>query len=65
MNAVDYYNKYTREELKQLMESIRADPANRNPDKNSVWIYTRKVHKKLDDIVRAIQWHVEEERRQA
>lgn len=64
MTPADLYHKYTMSELTDMAERIWADPANRNPE-GSLYIYTPKARKKLENIARAITFHIEERRKAA
>jgi hypothetical protein len=46
--------KLTMEQLVVLMKKIQEDPANKNPDPHSIYLYSPKAKKKLDLISRAI-----------
>ena len=64
MTPADLYHKYSMQELIDMAERIRADPENHNP-KGSLYIYTPKARKKLENIARAISFHIEERRKAA
>ena len=57
------YDK-TEEELQAMMREIESDPKNRMPP-SSIFLYTPKARKKLDNIARVITWQLAEKRRLA
>lgn len=50
-------------ELVQLSQVIMSDPVNKNPNKNSIFIYTPKARRKLHDIDWAIYHHQQADRK--
>lgn len=62
MNALQYYKKYSTNDLLKLQESITSNPENKNPSPDSIWRYKKPVHKKLDEIARAIAMHMQDKR---
>ena len=62
MNRVGLYRKYSIGQLVQMQQKIRDDPKSRNPNKDSIWIYNKPAHKKLDDIAWAITYHLADKR---
>jgi hypothetical protein len=45
-----------------MAAEIRDNPANRNPVPGSIWLYTPRVHRKLDAIAWAITYHLHDKR---
>jgi len=60
--AVRLYRKHTVAELVALQEAITSDPASRNTKQNSIYLYEPKARKKLNDIARAITYHLKDTR---
>lgn len=56
MNAYDLYNRYTLQELTEMLERMREDPANQQGF--SLYLYTPTARKKMEKISWAITWHV-------
>lgn len=63
--AHDLYKRRTIEELLAKGEAVRADPANKNPQAGSIYLYTPKARKLLDDIAWAIKYHMDDKRAEA
>lgn len=64
--AHDLYKRKTQAELVEMQRAICADPANRTPpEQKSIWIYTPKARKKLEDIAWAIKYHLDDKREQS
>lgn len=61
MSAVKLYTKYSQEDLVRLMEDIQSRPENHMPA-GSVYLYTPNARKKLENITRAITWHLADKR---
>ena len=40
----------TMQELLAKQRAIEADPKNRNPQKGSIWLYTKNAQRRLDKI---------------
>ena len=57
--------KWTMEKLVAEMNRISADPASKNPNKDSINIYTPAARKKMDDISWAIYHHLKASKVQA
>lgn len=55
----------TIEELHALDKALTSDPANVNPNKYSIYMYTPATHKKLDKIARAISDKLIEKKKSA
>lgn len=62
--AYRLYCRHSVEELVAMQQRIRNDPASRNPN-GGIWLYTKPVHKNLDDISWAIYYHTEDTRNAA
>lgn len=60
MNAVGLYQKHSMAELVELRLRITGDPANQQT--GSIYLYTPKARKRLNDIDRAITWHLSDKR---
>ena len=59
--AISLYRRYTMAELTAMQKAICDDPANANPGHTgggSIYLYTAKARKKLDDIAWAISYHM-------
>lgn len=46
--------RHTMEQLVALMQELQSDPANANPLKGSIYLYTKETNRKLDNIGFAI-----------
>lgn len=62
MSALNLYKRNTQAELVAMQEAIRSDPANKLPPGSSLYIYTPKARKRLNDIAWAIRYHTEDKR---
>ncbi len=62
--SLDLYNRYSAEELQAMATPIKRIPENQMP-KGSLYLYTPKARKKLDDIAWAIQQHIADNRMNA
>lgn len=61
--AHDLYKRKTQAELLEMQQAITSDPANRTPpEQNSIYLYTPKARKKLEDIAWAIRYHLDDKR---
>ncbi len=58
--ALNLYKRHSMEALTAMQQAICDDPACRNPEKGSIWIYTPAARKKLADIAWAIRYHMED-----
>ena len=56
--ATRYYEKYSLKELEKIMQEVTDNPANKNPEKNSIYIHSKNARKRMDDISWAITWHL-------
>ena len=66
--AHDLYKRHTQTELTAMQQAITSDPASQNPDAanhGSIWLYTPKARKKLEDIAWAIRYHMDDKREAA
>lgn len=54
--------KFTMDELVEMMDKIATNPKNKSHDKNSVYIHTPQARKRMDDIGWAIQGKLREAR---
>jgi hypothetical protein len=60
--AHELYKRHSMDELIDMRDDLCNDPANRNPVRGSIYLYTKKTHKKLDDIAWAITMHMQDRR---
>ncbi|HEY5085882.1 MAG TPA: hypothetical protein VII66_00860 [Gemmatimonadaceae bacterium] len=56
-DRMQLHDHYSADELADIAMSLRDDPANRNTDSSSVYLYNRQTRKALDNIAYAIYWH--------
>lgn len=62
-NACKMADNMTFEELTAMANRLRDDPANANPQHangNSIYLYTKATHKRLDAIAWAITYKLKE-----
>lgn len=59
MNAVKLFQKYSQSELTEMQSKLMSNPANRNRDKNSIFIYNIATRRKLKEIEWAIFHHLQ------
>lgn len=50
-------------ELEGMIHELRQDPANRNQEPGSIYLYSPKARTRLHDITLAITWHLREQQR--
>lgn len=55
-DPVKLANHLSMEELNELRQSVENDPAHKNRDTGSIWLYNRKGRRKLDAISWAITY---------
>lgn len=63
-NAVKLSNHLTLEQLVEMAEGLRSDPANQNT-KGGIWLYTKATHRRLDAIAWAITYKLQEKKQAA
>lgn len=59
-NSTSLYKKHSIAQLNEMRKALCADPANRNTEVGSIFIYTRTAHQRLDAIARAIYFHMQD-----
>ena len=60
--ALTLYRRKTKQELVEMQRQIETDPSNRTPrDGRTIYLYTPKARKKLDDIAWAIRYHLDDQ----
>lgn len=63
MNPAKLFEKYSLAELQEIQSKLMNDPANRNADKDSIFIYNKRTRDKLRDIDWAIFHHLQNKRK--
>jgi hypothetical protein len=61
--AHNLYKRLSMEQLHAKRQALIADPANRNPDRDSIYLYTPKARRMLDDIAWAVSYHMSDEKK--
>lgn len=56
---------YTLAELEEIRQEIISDPANLNPEQNSIYIYCKQARRKLDALAWAVTYRLGEKKRAA
>ena len=63
MKAYELSKRYNIDRLLEMDKEIKEDPANKNTDKNSIYLYTKSARKKLDEIGWAIIFILKNDKR--
>lgn len=57
--ALDLYKKHSLEELAAMREEVTRDPANKNTQPGSIYLFSPKARKLLDDLAWAVRYHLD------
>lgn len=60
--ALDLYKKHSLEELAAMREAVVMDPASKNTQPGSVYLFSPKARKKLDDLAWAVRYHLDDKK---
>lgn len=56
------YKKHSLEELAAMSEAVTKNPANKNTQPGSIYLYSPKARKWLDDIAWAVRYHLDDKK---
>lgn len=57
--ALALYKRYSLAELAAMREEVTRDPANKNTQPGSIYLFSPKARKLLDDLAWAVRYHLE------
>lgn len=60
--ALALYKKHSLEELAAMREAVVTDPANRNTQPGSIYLFSPKARKKLDELAWAVRYHLDDKK---
>lgn len=60
--GLNLYKKHSLQELAAMSDAVTSDPANKNTQPGSIYLYSPKARKLLEDIGWAVRYHLDDKK---